>query len=199
MNKQLNEDLFFQLKAQTKSLHDAVEAVAFANAIKNKTLQQQDYQILIQRNYSIHQALEHQFENALKQLEDSWLIGFYETKSHLLKKDLQSLKASIPDNSKQTSLPCFTNIAQLIGGLYVVEGSMLGGQIIGKLLKNNPYLQQISTFHFFQSNAEKTRQRWLTFIKKSQEESFSLNEIVVAVQSAKETFQFYERVYRTSL
>ena len=57
-------------------------------------------------------------------------------------------------------LPPIDSAAQLIGELYVIEGSTLGGQVIARLLRDGLGITAVSGGRFFHGNGELSGVRW---------------------------------------
>lgn len=184
------------LKVQTKALHDATEAVAFSKEMQSGVLTLEMYKKLTQSNLYIHQSLEKAFEKALNQLTAPDLQNFVDKKSDWLEKDRVMLaipEQKMPINSSDT--PSFASPAELIGGLYVVEGSMLGGRFIVKLLQQNPVLKKLPMFHFYNGYGANTGHRWKSFQQLAKATLLTQENYAATLTKAKETFSFFQAVY----
>lgn len=197
MSSTITNSLLEELKKTTRPMHDATEVVAFAKEMKEGTLSLANYQQLLASNLYIHQSLEAAFANALSEMIRHPLTDFIDNKSNWLEKDM--VIAAIPfKKSKFTSVipPVYTSIADLVGGLYVVEGSMLGGRFIVKLLQKNPALSSLTSFRFYSGYGQMTGQRWKTFQGLATTLLSTQQEFEKAIEKAKATFVFFQQVYK---
>lgn len=198
MSSTKTNSLLEKLKQTTRPMHDATEAVAFSKEMKEGTLSLANYQQLLTSNLYIHQSLETAFAKGLAEMTAHPLADFVDNKSNWLEKDM--LSAAIPfKKSKFTAVipPTYTNVAGLVGGLYVVEGSMLGGRFIVKLLQKSPALSSLSSFHFYSGYGQLTGQRWKAFQDLATTALSTQQEFETAIEKAKVTFAFFQEVYKT--
>ncbi len=196
MNSTTTNSLLEALKVTTRPMHDATEAVAFAKEMKTGTLTLANYQQLLVSNLYIHQSLEEAFVQVLLNRTTQPLIDFVDKKSNWLKKDMDVVGISDEKRRFRSVIPpVFTSVADLIGGLYVVEGSMLGGRFIVKLLQQNPHLSSLTAFHFYGGYGPMTGQRWKAFQDLATTTLSTQQEFTIAIEKAKETFVFFQQVY----
>lgn len=189
------------LKKETQTNHDTTETVALSHKIKAGTLNLAEYQKLLICNWNIHNSLKTAFADCLATISPSALHSFVDTdKVEWLQADLQAL--AIPTNTiayQVEQVPNYQSTAALIGGLYVVEGSMLGGQYICRQLHNNSHIGEISNFHFYNGYGKETGKRWVSFQRLVKQESFSPDEVQTCITAARATFDFFELSYRMGM
>lgn len=196
MSNTTTHSLLAQLKIATRPMHDATEAVAFAKEMKEGTLTLANYQQLLASNLYIHQSLETAFNSAIAKFSGHPLRLFIDEKSLWLEKDIALTNIPFKKGIFTSILPPkYKSIADLIGGLYVVEGSMLGGRFIVKLLQQNANLKTIPSFHFYSGYAAMTRQRWKLFQELATKSLSTQEEFDAAIEQAKATFVFFQQVY----
>lgn len=94
----------------------------------------------------------------------------------------------------QITLPAIENLGQLIGVLYVIEGSTLGGQHIAKYLSNSFGYLGDDGVRFFEGYGEKTSSNWQEFLLFADSISHHPEYCAAAEHSAELTFEFFERV-----
>ena len=202
-----SEDLFAQLKTGTLANHDATEALAYPENLQQGTLSADQYRQLLLANWTIHRTLETAFAEALADNDSTSdvLADFFEHKSQWLEKDLQQVHA-IRGNTKWGNVNTLANVAvtysgipELIGAMYVVEGSMLGGQVIRRWLLANPNLRDFQPFHFYGGHQQQTGQRWRTFRQLARPLVHRPADINRAVDAANATFKLFQTVYRQQL
>lgn len=127
------EDLPSRLRRETADLHTAVEtATGLPLSIRSRL----DYVSLLYRLHGFHQAAEEALANS------QWSAAWAEInvdvrrhrRAHLLASDLQAMGASRP--SPATPLEGIDDFPTALGCLYVIEGSSLGGRVIGPAIRS---------------------------------------------------------------
>lgn len=86
-----------------------------------------------------------------------------------------------------TALPEFVSLPQVLGGLYVIEGSTLGGQMISKHLENSLGFTGGHGYSYYRSYGMDTPRKWQEFRQLLLANSSPENDDVI-VASATETF-----------
>ena len=153
-------DLLTRLKVETRSQHQQTETLLYADKLMNGTLSRAEYEHLLLIHYLFHQALEvavaaqaHFFAGYDRDLrrKTPWLVT-----------DLQQLGLELPP----VALPVLFddwNGYQLLGALYVAEGSTLGGRVIAGALRRTPALADVAASQFFGGYGELTGPLWKAF------------------------------------
>jgi heme oxygenase len=126
-------ELTARLRRETADLHRRVEAaLGLPGSIRDRN----DYVMLLHRLHGFHTAVEDRLASAT--WKDRWgEIGVdlkRHRRAHLLERDLDALQAEPLDAS-----PLDVEIADFpsaLGCLYVVEGSSLGGRVIGPAIRS---------------------------------------------------------------
>ena len=199
MTTNKNKTILSLLKESTQANHDATEVVGLSNKIATGTLSLIEYQNLLACNWNIHRYLISSFSDVLDIKPSPDIQNFIDNKKlQWLEADLEELDfpiSKIDVDPKQ--LPKYLSIPAVIGGLYVVEGSMLGGQFICRRLRENKQLQAISRFRFYNSYGQKLGKRWTAFKQLAIQEINTTNATEVCIAAAKETFIFFEASYTT--
>ena len=122
-----------------------------------------------------------------------------ETKSQSLKKDLTNLNYTInPIQSKAYSFQIESENAAL-GALYVSEGSVLGGLVIGKHLANCPALSQITKHYFFGNKPPIILNRWKQFREAIEAYEPTITDREKVLESAIGTFQLFGQIINDQL
>lgn len=147
------------LKADTKILHDRVEAKFNSNRIFEGTFSPDDYRNLIRYNYLFLLNYENAVFSAISQQNAAELNLEVRRKLALVRKDLEVL--DIDESVSQTPV-VIENEAEAFGILYVMEGSTLGGNVIAKQLSNHPDFKDLS-FSYFRCYGENTGSLWKNF------------------------------------
>ena len=105
-------------------------------------------------------------------------------KINSLKTDLNNLNISTENEEPTQNLE---NEAEAFGALYVMEGSTLGGNVIGKQLKRNPEFEGVE-FNYFGVYGENTGPYWQEF-KSIIDEKISEENYESCVTGAKKAYQ----------
>lgn len=95
-------------------------------------------------------------------------------------------------NSPELRLPAVENAGQLIGILYVIEGSTLGGRVILRALSEHHSLCGSAGARFFQGYGEQTQSNWQEFLRFAESIGICENMRRAAIQSAREIFKLFE-------
>jgi heme oxygenase len=91
-----------------------------------------------------------------------------------------------------TTFPEIKDTGQLVGILYTLEGSTLGGQVISRNLAENHGLTATRGACFFNGYGERTLTMWQDFLSFAESISKNVNACQAAVESACQTFQLFE-------
>lgn len=132
-----------RLRAETRERHVATEAIPFSSAIVNGSLPRSSYIGQLKAYLPIHAALERAFETpGHPALAAVWSTDM--RKTHLIEADLRALDldgAHIPSAADASAQMVAwvehladTDPIALLGVLYVLEGSTLGGALLRRHL-----------------------------------------------------------------
>ena len=148
------DHLATRLKNETKTLHDAVEReLGLPGSIRTR----EEYVAFLVRLLRFHQTFEENIESV--KWSSDWINVEIATAEHvrsdLIQDDLVNLGVEI--DSRKVNIFEYETFAQVLGGLYVVEGSSLGGRVIAPTLKR--LLENIPT-RFFESDGRSHPQPW---------------------------------------
>jgi heme oxygenase len=105
----------------------------------------------------------------------------------LLNRDLRNLGVVKDDNPIENNI-ALPNKAEILGVLYVVEGSTLGGQIISRHLESKLGLQISEAMRFYTLNGKMLPDHWSTVKRLFRENLKDSEEIAQAVFSARKAF-----------
>ena len=143
-----------RLKNETQVLHVAVEQeLGLPDSIRTR----EEYAAFLSRLLKFHQTFEANIESA--KWSSDWInveiAPAEHVRSDLIQDDLLKLGAEI--DFRRVNIFEYPTFAQALGGLYVVEGSSLGGRVIAPIL--NRHLKSIPT-RFFESDGRNHPQPW---------------------------------------
>lgn len=181
------------LRQATQSLHHQTESVARGQEIRDHRLSMDQYRDLIAKNYFLHHILEPIIQDGLIRYDLSAFNAFFHRRLKALEADMALLQ--LPNRSYHLRPPELKSAAQILGGLYVVLGSKLGGRIIYKSLQATPPLQSISEFHFFASSGDAPAREWPQFCKLLDQYLQSESELEDAGMGAETVFRFFRDIY----
>jgi len=123
-----------RLRAGTSDLHAAIER---AMGLPESMGSRRDYADLLQRFYDIHSAVETRW--AAPGWARAWLSAGIDLeqhrRAHLLATDLVALGDAAPTAIVVRRLPVLATWGAGLGSLYVLEGSSLGGRVLGPAIR----------------------------------------------------------------
>jgi heme oxygenase len=120
-----------ELRAATHDVHERLHHIPAFAALAEGRLTRGEYAALLRRKLGFHLALERRLAEG-PSVEPFGVDLAARCRSHLLRADLAWLDE--PDATTLPSLPPFGSAAAALGGLYVVEGSTLGGKHLARAL-----------------------------------------------------------------
>jgi heme oxygenase len=167
-----------QLRTETRAAHDALETQPFNQAIQAGTISTAATTHFLGRLYGFLLPYEAQLRQ--HHFSPAWEIERRQ-RAYLIEQDLGAAVADLPICG---ALPPLETEAQLLGALYVMEGSTLGGQVIARQLEKAGIPQQA----YFRGNAEATGSLWKSFCQLLTDAATSDNAPEI-VESARLTFQ----------
>lgn len=179
------------LKEKTNANHDRLEMQMHVNQIFTRRLSFSQYCELIQINYAVIAAIESDIFSALPDDLQQRLEIENRKKLSFLQKDLDALRLH-KTVMAHPQKPLYANTAQALGGMYVMEGATLGGNVIARRLKENPELED-QPFYFYNIYGDEIGSRWKIF-KDVLDSSVQLEDFEQAIAKANETFDFYHKV-----
>ncbi|MDM1048663.1 biliverdin-producing heme oxygenase [Sphingobacterium hotanense] len=180
-----------RIKAATKNGHQNLEkqVVYRLKAIENNL----DYADLLKFFFSYFETLEQQIANNIPASLEPYFRVRRSAKD--IAKDIAVLGADLAD-LPQAFLPIIENKNQAIGALYVLEGSIMGGPYIVKMLQK----QGIETgFNFFQGYGEQSAEKWAKFTKIINTEVAEEKDIEEAIASAHNTFEQFSNTFTNTI
>ncbi len=190
----MNTSILQVLKQETSFLHKEAEEKNPAKYIIKNSITLEQYKAFLLQNYTLYKTLEDLLIYNKNLLTAPFQKFVSNQKSEALKKDLSNLNIFLND-TKPLTINFSNNYESLLGVMYVIEGSMLGGQIIKNQIKKCEDLKNIPEQFFFGDASRTIQLRWSQFCKTLLEDSFTKEEVEQAVLSAKNTFLFFIEVF----
>lgn len=171
-----------QLRKETKPFHNAVEQNPFNSALIAGTVTAADTAHFLASMYGFLQPYEAQLHAHAAEFGPEWQLD-RRYRAPLILDDLPQLGyTGTPPLCP--ALPPLGTRAQLLGAMYVLEGSTLGGQVIARQLDK----AGITAHAFFTGRAERTGPLWKAFCQLLGEAAADEEQAAV-VASAILTFQ----------
>jgi heme oxygenase len=176
-------NLLERLKAETRSAHDRLEASIDLN---RRITSRDAYANLLIRFYGFHSA----WEKVAAPLAPDRSFFARRCKTQLLVRDLQALGMRpdeiirLPQCHPLMPLPA---PAAVLGSMYVVEGSTLGGAIIAREVERNLGMNAQTGCAYFRSYGREIASMWKAFGEALLAESSPGTDDLV-VETAKKTF-----------
>lgn len=173
------------LREGTAELHKRLEENNLANKIIDHSISLEEYKFLLYQNFLAYCAVEREIAGYLPDQKMD--------KAERLKSDLASMDVKLFSCGNHFGFTCDSE-AEAIGAAYVIEGSAMGGMMIGRELKNCKATQHLPEQEFF-SGSRTSAKEWNKFLKMLRNREFSETEIDTAVNKAVETFRVFEKAF----
>ncbi len=150
--------LLDRLRHDTQRMHQQTEQLFYVASLQTGTISPAQYAHLLRTHLTFHQALEaaidlhHDFfreYDPQARLKTPWLLA-----------DLAQLNEPVPPAI--STLFANWSAVDLLGAVYVGEGSMLGGTVINRLLQQSASIQTIIPVasRFYQGYGADTGKQW---------------------------------------
>lgn len=180
----LTNNLHAMLKERTSIQHSQIENTPLVSKLINKTITLSEYQLLIRKFYGYIAPC----EELIQKLTCRYLL-IQREKSLCLLSDLAVF--GIEKHSVEFScyLPQLKTYEQVLGYMYVMEGSTLGGQIIAKMLQETLNLTPENGASYFYGYGKNTRNKWAEFCQLLDERKHNehTKEIIIAASQTYST------------
>jgi heme oxygenase len=200
---ELAPTIMARLRAETRSQHDATEAIPFSAAIVAGSLPLASYAAQLAAYLPVHEAL----ESALLHGEHPALARVWDPtmrRVDLLRADLAALGPSdsaLPAQARAASSTftawieetARTEPVALLGILYVLEGSTLGGAFLRKHLAASFSLTD-GGLRYYSPFGSHPKPHWVGFSARMNELDLTDEEADAVVEAARETFDRIARI-----
>lgn len=175
------------IKEATKDAHVALEkqVVQRLKSIRSNA----DYAALLKYFYAYFNHV----EKAIAPYITESLLPDYKDRrnSGYIKNDILALGSAIED-LPATTVPAIDNHVKALGALYVMEGSIMGGSIIVKMLEKGGITDGVS---FFSGYGEATGPMWGKFVAVMNREAITDTQQADMIRTANETFEHFSKVF----
>jgi heme oxygenase len=173
-----------ELKSYTRSSHQELEKILIGKMLDIQNEKQ--YVELLQLFYNYFSVVEEQINLYIgpAELEDH----LQRRKTKMLQNDIATMGGSVKKMIVVDDIPVFSNHLQAFGGLYVLEGSTLGGSHISLMIRKQLQKDDDAGFSFFNSYGDQTMAMWAKFKIVLDRQATNRVEQNLILQSADETF-----------
>ncbi|WP_134091696.1 biliverdin-producing heme oxygenase [Olivibacter sp. XZL3] len=179
-----------KIKEATKQPHQQLEGVVVR---KLKAIDSdKDYAEFLKFFYAYFNAV----ENAIKPYITISVLPDYQERrnSSFIKKDIEALGENI-DQLPEVEAPVITTVQEALGALYVLEGSIMGGSIIVKMLEKIGITRGTS---FFSGYGEETGKKWSTFVNVLNKHATNAAAEEQAIKAAGSTFALFGKAFENA-
>ena len=166
------------LRSETRPAHDALGQNYFNQSLTDGTISQEATAHFLAKMYGFLVPYEARLRQ--QELGPEWEIATRQ-RAHLILDDLQQPASALEICA---DMPPLASWPQLLGAMYVVEGSTLGGQVIARQLAKAGIAQRA----YFLGYGERTGSLWKAFCQLLTQDATPANQAAI-VQSASLTFQ----------
>ena len=175
-----------QLRENTRELHQQLEGENLAAKIMDHSISLEEYKLLLYQNFLAYQRVEKSILEHLSYSDNN--------KTQNLSQDLKALEVIIPEVEENIlNFECL-NEAEAVGAAYVIEGSAMGGLMIGREIENCDSLDHLPKQKFF-SGDRSSMEGWNHFLKFLRSRQFDKDEIDQAANKAKDTFILFREAF----
>lgn len=175
------------LREGTKQLHSDIEKDNIANKIMDHSISLEEYKLLLFQNYVAYKTADSEIRK--------FIPDHNSDKTNRLKEDLHNL--GVNNLHKELEFEC-RNKAEAVGAAYVIEGSAMGGMLIGKEMNHCTALKSIPDQAFF--NGKRSGMvGWNQYLKFIRSQDFTQEEINTATKKAQETFLLFRKAFSLQL
>ncbi|PHI18747.1 hypothetical protein CEQ90_16460 [Lewinellaceae bacterium SD302] len=170
------------LKAKTAAAHHRAESALDASAIRRGNYSVSAYRKLIRANHAIWGAAINWMESHFSPEAIRADYDFVAALHAALEKDLELLEVS-PLPTRHLPFEG-AGQAELLGLLYVLRGSTLGGTMIARMLPASPELTNLETFNFYRACGNQPAGHWKVFQTRLNEALSKEGELTKATTAA---------------
>jgi heme oxygenase len=163
MHNQLSQTptVMSQLKSKTTPAHKQLELTPCLKRLFAGDYTIDEYASLLSYFYSYFNAIEPLLFDDIPAQYQSQLA--HRRKIEFLQKDLLFLNVDINQLTACNILPPLDSFAKKMGAMYVLEGSLLGGRIIGQHLKNHFDTDMSPALNFYSCYGANLDTEWRNF------------------------------------
>jgi heme oxygenase len=183
-------NLRVQLRDATHHQHVQLNQHPLLNGLMQADYPLEHYQKVLLAYSQLYQALEAEIDDFVSQ---NPLDFDYHSRRKFpaIQQDLNYFNNLPQLTTAELNSPTINSMGQLIGLLYVIEGSTLGGQHIARGLEKHLGLTQSAGAKFFYGYGEQTQSLWQDFIAFAESLVTDPEQINLATTTACQTFELF--------
>jgi heme oxygenase len=189
-----NTNIRKRLRDATLEVHQRLHGHDGFNAVATGAISRSDYALLLARLWGFHRPFEAILEKAVAKIGVSRdLEG--RRRREMLKSDLATLGATLEsiDSLPQCEwLRPMESLAEVMGAMYVVEGSTLGGLHLARALGPLFGAETAEGRRFFLGYGERHGAMWRSFLSELEQSVTTVDEEVAVIEGALRTFEIFE-------
>jgi heme oxygenase len=175
-----------RLRRETREEHKRIEA---ALDLLSPALNLDRYLQILKRFHGAMPPLERVMEERCPERYRSLWRG--RQKAHRLQADLECFGVTTPASQAPAALlPQISSVFHWLGSFYVVEGSMLGGQVICRHLEKHFGWAEGRGYSYFRGYGEQMAERWRQVVRAMEGEDLEGN---LVLEGAHQTFHYLYR------
>ena len=179
--------MLLRLRSETRPHHEALEQHPFNQALTAGTLTAPTTAHFLAKMYGFLAPYETALQQHAAEFPPAWEVS-ERRRAHLILEDLERSEAA-PGLPLCPNMPPLRTRAQLLGAMYVVEGSTLGGQVITRQLAQ----AGIPLRTYFTGSGVRTGPQWKAFCRLLTEAAPAASDQDEIVASACLTFKQLDR------
>jgi heme oxygenase len=157
----MDQQLLHNLRAQTRPLHDRLEAIVDGARLMKPPFDQPHYARLLRAHLAFNLSVNEQFASGMpfEVRIPAWPEADRVT---ALKEDLKALDVNAAGEG-MPAMPLAENAAFVAGLCYVAEGAAMGNQMIYKALLQHPEFAALGADRYMQQSKAGLSGRWKAF------------------------------------
>ncbi|MDE1460809.1 biliverdin-producing heme oxygenase [Spartinivicinus poritis] len=156
-NAYVEPTILILLRQATHDIHQRLHKHPLLQPLVQQSLTKQHYILLLQ-------AFERFYQSVEKRTSSNTLYDDFQPNSNTITHDLITLGAQINPINEQPVIVIEKSESAILGMLYVLEGSKLGGQLIAQNIKNTLGYTEKNGTAFFYGNGKQTGEQWHRFL-----------------------------------
>lgn len=186
--------IFDHLKKSTQELHNEAEVYNDASKVLDNSITVEEYKDLLITNYGSYKPLENFIADNNDVLNNRFSSFAEFHKSNRIEKDLKCLGIISADLELPIFKPNMVTLSYLLGIIYVMEGSMMGGLMISKQMQKCEHLTTLPDQKFFNREVTQTLERWNGFKEKVEDIENQINTEEIT-SGANDAFAFFKKAH----
>jgi heme oxygenase len=185
------------VKNRTDDLHELVEDTLGERFFQEENLDRDQFIELLKCFYRVYSPLENRM---IPILQSKFPVHPYDPRAIRLRLDFMAL--GVDDETidgwqltPTEDLIDFEDLPELLGCLYVVEGSEMGNHVMRSQLDEILPEDCLNADHFFRERGDETRERWSNFKDRLDERITTEEDLDRMVNAARKTFELFRRSF----